>query len=98
MSIGSEHRINTTHVRLHKEMRSDARILQRTVISLWRTEWLILMSAVMLGLPACTSPKTQNVSQMPAEQTPKQFVCKQSPSVKVDYLLFFPKGYEEKSD
>jgi predicted peptidase len=54
----------------------------------------LLTAAALLALTACTSAQPAASSNPAPNQMVKQFQFTRSESVKVNYLLFLPKGYE----
>ena len=62
-----------------------------------RNATLLLTAAALLALTACTATKPMAASNPPPAQMAKQFQFKQTLSVKVNYLLFLPKGYDAKA-
>lgn len=60
------------------------------------TGWLPITA--LLALTACSSTKPAASVKPPATQMAKHFTFKRTASVRADYLLFLPKGYEANPD
>ncbi len=59
---------------------------------------LLLIAGGLLVMAALTSAQTMTTSAPPPAQTPKQFHFKKTLDVKVNYLLFLPKGYGARAE
>ena len=63
-----------------------------------RNATLLLTSAALLALTACTSTQPAATSGPPPTQMAKHFKFKRTATVDVSYLLFLPRGYDAKAD
>jgi len=58
----------------------------------------LLSAAALLATATLTSAQPMTTSAPPPGQTARQFQFKKTLDVKVDYLLFLPKGYDAKAE